>query len=167
QKIVIVAHSLGALIGTWICQLLADRIQYFFNIEGNLTLADGYFSSKPLGFDTAEAFANAFRKDIAEKADTAEIYHRYFSSLKVASPEGMRNWSFSSQKFIRDNQCGLEFAALHCHKLYIWGDVDTPLETQSFIKAHQIPNKLYSGIGHWHMIENNHELYGDIYQMLH
>ncbi len=162
QRVNIVAHSLGALIGTWICQTLKDKINYYFNIEGNLTEADSYFSSKPLGFDSAIEFTEAFEKEIFEKAKSEERYKRYYSSLRFANPEGMRNWSLSSQEYVAGNKCGYEFKVLSCKKLYIWGDVDTSADTQAFIKTHEIPNRLYAGVGHWHMVENSEFFYRDI-----
>lgn len=166
DKVNIVAHSLGALIGTWVCRDLGDRINYYFNIKGNLTEADSYFSSKPLKFKSAEAFSDSFKGDVFEMAKKEERYKRYYSSLRFADPEGMRNWSFSSQEHIKNNQCGIEFKELGCNKLYVWGDLDTPEETQRFIEEQEIPNRLYQGVGHWHMIENSKQLYGDIHQIL-
>ncbi|WP_435623579.1 alpha/beta fold hydrolase [Flagellimonas sp.] len=158
----IVAHSLGALIGTWICQNLTERVNYYFNIEGNLTEADSYFSSKPMKFKSAEAFVESFNQEIFEKAKFEERYKRYYSSLRFAEPEGMRNWSLTSQEHIKENKCGVEFKELTCRKVYIWGDVDTPKETQEFIAENEIPNTLYNGVGHWHMVENSKQLYNDI-----
>lgn len=63
-KVNIVAHSIGALIGTWGCQQLASKINYYINIEGNLTEADSYFSSKPLQYTTAEEFIQSFEKEV-------------------------------------------------------------------------------------------------------
>lgn len=166
QRVNIVAHSLGALIGTWVCQNLTGRINCYFNIEGNLTEADSYFSSKPLQFTTAQEFVESFQEEIFELATAEERYKRYYSSLRLARPEGMRNWSLSSQEHIKEDKCGFEFNNLPCKKIYLWGDQDTPLETQAFIRRHNIPNKLYQGIGHWHMVENSKELYNDMYQMI-
>lgn len=166
QKINIVAHSISALIGTWICQTLEDKVNYYFNIEGNLTEADSYFSSKPLQFETSQEFAQSFEREIFEMAKKEERYRRYYSSLRFANPEAMMNWGLTSQEYIKENKCGYEFNKLTCKKLYIWGDVDTPKETQVFIKKLEIPNKLYSGIGHWHMIENVANLYKDINEVL-
>ncbi|MEM6379801.1 MAG: alpha/beta fold hydrolase, partial [Bacteroidota bacterium] len=162
HKVNIVAHSLGALIGTWVCQSLEDKINYYFSLEGNLTEADSYFSSKPLKFNSANAFVESFNEEIFEIAKLEERYSLYYSSLRFAEPEGMRNWGFTSQEHIKANKCGLEFKALTCKKLYIWGDVDTPKATQNFIAKNGIPNKLYKGVGHWHMIENAVQLYKDI-----
>ncbi|MEM7105706.1 MAG: alpha/beta fold hydrolase [Bacteroidota bacterium] len=166
RKVNIVAHSLGALIGTWICQSLKDNINFFFNIEGNLTEADSYFSSKPLQFDSAEKFSESFHEEIFEIAKLEERYKRYYSSLRFAKPEAMMNWSRTSMEHIKDDKCGHEFNKLDCKKLYIWGDVDTPKETQTFIKKHKIPNRLYTNIGHWHMVENSVILYKDLHEKL-
>ena len=162
KSVSIVAHSLGALIGTWICQNLKDKINYYFNIEGNLTEADSYFSSKPLKFDSVQEFIDSFYKEVFEKAKSEERYKRYYSSLRFADPEGMRNWSLTSQEHVKGNKCGKEFKELTCNKVYIWGDTDTPKDTQDFIQEYKIPNHLYKGVGHWHMVENFAQLYGDI-----
>ncbi len=166
SKVNIVAHSLGGLIGTWVCQQLNNQINYYFNIEGNLTEADSYFSSKPLQYKTASDFATSFEKEIFEHAKEKETYKRYYSSLRFAEPQGMRNWGFSSQEHIKNNKCGLEFKKLTCKKIYIWGDIDTPKETQKFIKEHDIPNRFYAGVGHWHMIENPESLYNEINEII-
>jgi len=162
EKVNIVAHSIGALIGTWICQYLDDKINYYFNIEGNLTEADSYFSSLPLKYKNAEEFTKAFEKEIFKNAKKQERYKRYYSSLRFAEPDGMRNWALTSQEHIKNNKCGFEFIKLNCHKIYIWGDIDTPKETQEFIKEQNLPNRLYKGVGHWHMVENSENLYNDI-----
>lgn len=166
EKVNIVAHSLGSLIGTWVCQNLQDKINYYFNIEGNLTEADSYFSSKPLKFETAIEFAESFKSEIFEIAKSNESYKRYYSSLRFANPEGMRNWSLTSQEYIEGNKCGIEFKKLTCNKVYIWGDIDTPIETQKFIEENGIQNSFYKGIGHWHMIENSDKLYFDILERI-
>lgn len=161
-KVNIVAHSIGALIGTWVCQQQSEKINFFFNIEGNLTEADSYFSSKPLSFKTAKDFIKSFEGEIFEYAIKEERYRRYYSSLRFAMPQGMRNWGITSQEYIKNNKCGFEFNNLNCNKIYIWGDLDTPKETQDFLKEQNIPNRLYRGIGHWHMVENSENLYHDI-----
>ncbi|HAA13891.1 MAG TPA: hypothetical protein DCE41_20250 [Cytophagales bacterium] len=39
-------------------------------------------------------------------------------------------------------------------------------ETQNFLLEHEIPNRLYPGVGHWHMVENAPPLYGDFLEIL-
>jgi len=166
RPVVIVAHSIGALIGTWVCQLLGNQVQYYFNVEGNLTEADSYFSSKPLQYNTPEAFFESFSQEVFTKAINEERYRRYYASLKWVVPQAMLDWASSSQPFVRGNLCGEEFKALSCPKVYIWGEQDTPAETQEFIKQHQIPQRHFAGVGHWHMHENAEDFYGYIQYVL-
>jgi len=166
EKVNIVAHSISSLIGTWICNSLKEKINYYFNVEGNLTEADSYFSNKPLQFSSAIAFKDSFQDEVFNMAIKEDIYKKYFCSLNFADPNGMMNWSKSSAEYIHNNRCGFEFEQLTCNKLYIWGDVDTPKQTVDFIETNNIPNKLYPGVGHWHMHENSIVFYSDIYQML-
>lgn len=166
QKVNLVAHSLGALIGTWVSQALKEKVNFYFNIEGNLTEADSYFSSQPLGFDTAEEFSKSFNEKIFEIAKNEERYKRYYSSLRFADPEAMRNWSLTSQEHIEEHKCGFEFKELTCKKEYIWGDINTPKETQNFIDENHVPNQLFQGVGHWHMVENSEQLYSYITEKL-
>ena len=152
--VIIIAHSIGGLVGTWLCQLLENKVKYYFNIEGNLTEADSYFSSKPLSYDTSEAFAIDFAHEIFNQAITEERFKRYYASVLWATPQAMHNWATSSQPFVKNNLCGQEFKQLDCPKVYIWGDKDTPQETQQFIRQNHLSNEYFEGIGHWHMHEN-------------
>jgi len=165
-RVYIVAHSIGGLIGTWLCQQLGHNVGYYFNIEGNLTPPDSYFSSKPLQYDSPAAFFAAFEAEIFDLGKRQDRFKRYYSSLRYAQAQGMYNWAESSQPFVKDGLCGREFQALGCPKVYIWGDVDTPAETQAFIKHQQLPNRMYPGVGHWHMHENAAVLYPDIYELI-
>ena len=83
KQVNIVAHSLGALIGTWICQKLDKRINYYFSIEGNLTEADSYFSSKPLDFQTADEFALSFQDEIFEIAKSEERFKKILQQPEI------------------------------------------------------------------------------------
>ncbi|MEO0895291.1 MAG: alpha/beta fold hydrolase [Bacteroidota bacterium] len=162
RNINLVAHSIGGLIGTWICQQLEDRINHYVNVEGNLTEADSYFSNKPLKYANGQEFLEAFEQEIFKKAQAEERYRRYYASLRFAQIEGMVAWAESSQEHIKNNRCGHEFIQLKCPKTYLWGDLDTPLDTQTFIREHKLPHKRYPGIGHWHMVENPTRFYDDI-----
>lgn len=166
SRIILVAHSIGALIATQLAQELGDRVLLYCNIEGNLTEADSYFSSKPQQYEQPQDFARDFEEEVFQKAQTEERYRRYYASLRLADPGTMRAWSFSSLPFVQKNACGYAFKALSCPKLYIWGDVDTPQMTQTFLKEQHIAHRQYPGIGHWHMLENADSFYPDLLSIL-
>lgn len=151
--VAIVAHSIGGLIGTLICQQLGNQVMAYISAEGNLTKADSYFSGKVLQYESAEVFYTEFKQEVFAKAQDSEAYRRYYSSLNFAQPEALAGWGVSSQHLIKDNACGNAFVALSCPKVYAWGQQGTPQETQQFIAQANVPNHQFANAGHWHMVE--------------
>ena len=158
NKIYLAAHSIAGLIGTWICQHFQDKIGGYASIEGNLTEPDSYYSSLPIDYDKEEFFKK-FTSSVYEKARSRVDFRRYLGSIYFADVDAMMAWGQSVKDFVQGDRPGMEFLALDCPKLYIWGDKDTPLATQKFIREHGVPNVYLEGIGHWPMIEVPGRLY--------
>jgi len=153
RPILLVGHSLGSVIATWVARELGETVKAVFSIEGNLTCSDGYFSALAAEFEDATTFYRHFLDLIYKRAARSEAYQRYFASLRFASPEAMMAWGRSSAQLGENGTHGTDFASLKCEKLYYWGTESTPEETQRFIETHGIPNRRYTGDTHWPMVE--------------
>jgi pimeloyl-ACP methyl ester carboxylesterase len=153
RPILLVGHSLGSVIATWVAKELGETVKGVFSIEGNLTRSDGYFSALASEFEDATAFYRHFLDLIYKRAARSEAYQRYFASLRFASPEAMMAWGRSSAQLGETGTHGSDFVSLKCAKLYYWGMESTPEETQRFIETHNIPNRQYTGDTHWPMVE--------------
>ena len=153
RPVLLVGHSLGSVIATWVARELGETVKGVFSIEGNLTPSDGYFSAQATEFEDATAFYRHFLDLIYERAAKNEAYQRYFASLRFASPEAMIAWGRSSARLGETGTYGDDFASLNCAKLYYWGTESTPEETKRFIETHGIPNLQYTGDVHWPMVE--------------
>ena len=116
--IAIVAHSMGGLIGTWLCQQFGDQVACYVNLEGNLTEADSYFSGKSQQYEIPEMFFTDFKQEVFEIADTSESYRRYYSSLSFSQPQALANWGSSSLLHVKNNACGKEFKGCSCAMMY-------------------------------------------------
>lgn len=162
NKIFIVAHSLGSIIGTWICQELKSQAVGFFNIEGNLTREDAYFSGMARDYEDADKFHKNLLSHIYEKARNTPALQRYFASICFAQPVALLGWGKSAATHSETRKSGREFASLDCAKLYYWGIESTPEATQNFIKTKSIPNKCFGKGSHWPMVEHPEQCYGDI-----
>lgn len=166
QNIGIVAHSLGGLIGTWLCQRFGKQVIGFVNIEGNLTQADCFFSGKTKNFETSEAFYKFFTKEILKlisKNPGNETLERYYASVRFAHPEVLFTWGKSGVEATDVTKGGEEFLSLRCNKIYLWGDQSTPEETRNFIEAKKLPNKCFQGSGHAPMIDAADKCYQVIF----
>jgi pimeloyl-ACP methyl ester carboxylesterase len=153
RPVLLVGHSLGSVIATWVARELGETVKAVFSIEGNLTCSDGYFSALAAEFEEANAFYRYFLDMIYERAAKSEAYQRYFASVRFASPQAMMAWGRSSAQLGETGTHGIDFDSLKCAKLYYWGTESTPEETQRFIKKHDIPNRQYTGDVHWPMVE--------------
>ena len=159
RPVLVVGHSLGSVIATWVAHELSETVKAVFSIEGNLTRSDGYFSALAAEFEEANAFYRYFLDLIYERAAKSEAYQRYLASLRFASPKAIMAWGRSSAQLGKTGTHGSDFAALKCAKLYYWGTQSTSEETQRFIETHGIPNRQYTGDVHWPMIETTDACY--------
>lgn len=77
RPIVVVAHSLGGVIGTWLCERFVDKVVTYINVEGNLTEADAYFCGLANDFDSASEFQRAYDKKVfAMLGDSEAVIRR-------------------------------------------------------------------------------------------
>jgi len=153
RPVLLVGHSLGSVIATWVARELGEIVKGVFSIEGNLTRSDGYFSALAEKFERADEFYRYFLDLIYERTADSEAYQRYYASVRFASPQAMMAWGRSSAQLGEAGTHGSDFVSLECAKLYYWGTESTPEEIRKFIAVHDIPNRQYTGDVHWPMVE--------------
>ncbi len=160
RPLAIVAHSLGGILGTWLCQTLGKRIKTYINVEGNLTEADAYFTGLAGEYDSAAGFYAAYKSKVfALLAAGGDALHRYYASVLLADPEALWVLGKSCVQATGEKKSGAEFVRLDCPKRYYWGDVSTPPQNREFIARMNLPYKLFPGCGHSPMIDNPGDFY--------
>ena len=162
ETVLLVGHSLGSVIAARVAGKLGETVKGVFSIEGNLTRSDGYFSAQAADFQQADAFHRYFLDLIYKLAENSEAYQRYFASVRFAIPEAMMAWGRSSARLGESGTHGFDFVSLKCQKIYYWSMESTPEETREFIVKYDIPNRQYTGGGHWPMVETPDKCYSAI-----
>lgn len=157
----LVAHSVSGLIGTQLCKHYGERMSGYVSVEGNLLEADSYYSSLPIS-NSKDAFFKKYTDSVFAKSSSRLDFRRYLSSIYFADEDSLYTWGKSTEKYIAGNTAASAFMNLRCEKRYVWGDKDTPLETQEFIKNSDIPNIYLEGVGHWPMIEVPDKFYNEL-----
>ena len=150
RPIVIMAHSMAGILGTWLCEELQNQVVYYINIEGNLDHVDCFFSGKANDYDDPNVFYHNFCQDLAKVRNNVSL-ERYYASVLLADPLAMYRMGRSS--YLATAEAGAEFAALQTPKIYLWGDSSVSPSTQEFIRQHDLPNHRFENCGHWPMIE--------------
>jgi len=164
KDIVILAHSLGGILGTWICKTLNKQIKAFINIEGNLTLADTFITAIAAKAQSPAQFLEYMEKNIFKKSKGDRILEHYRKSISSADPDALIEWGKSGLETTKN--ASREFKDLKCRKIYIWGDKSAPMDTRNYLKENSIPEKLFPGCGHCPMIEKASVFYSFVEEFI-
>ena len=164
NNLFIIAHSVSGILGTMVSKYFKEKVKLYISIEGNLTTKDSYYSSLPIHHDK-EAFYKIYTESVIEKAKDRDDFRRYLASIQFASVDSLYEWGKSTKDYIKDDLAGREYMELECPTIYLWGDKDTPKETQEFILNNGIRNVFFKGVGHWPMIEIHEQFYHLIYEL--
>ncbi len=152
----LVAHSIASAMAIELVELLgpqADQVVGVFSIEGNLTVHDAMFTGRANSFETPEAFKASFLDEIWEMGRTMPALRHYFATAHMADPRAMWHLGRDTTKISRDNRLAERFQALKPPALYYWSEQSTPGETQAWIRGADISHQVYTGAGHWPMID--------------
>jgi pimeloyl-ACP methyl ester carboxylesterase len=153
NKIILIGHSFGGVIATLLCERLEGLIQGIISVEGNLTQADSYFSGWAGQYDDGVKFKQDFTKLLFDKAKTRPEFELYFASAIIADPKAFIVLGKASRLLTKNEDAGNRYIDLKIPKLYLWGDVDTPLVTQQFIDKNDLIHYCLKDKTHWMMKE--------------
>jgi len=94
RPIVLLGHSLGGIIGTWLAAKL-ERVIAYLSIEGNLTRSDTFFSGLAAKAAVPQEFHSYFAGEIYKKMAANLPLQRYYASLRLADPRALLEWGKS------------------------------------------------------------------------
>ena len=153
QPVGLIGHSLGASIAALATGALNGQVAGIFAIEGNLTAAGGYFTGRAAKAKDAAGFKRSFLSDVGLRASRDVALRRYLASVALADDETF--WLLGRDATARAENDGLGklYRKLACPTLYYWGRRTTVKEDQEYLRASDLPNRVYSKAGHWPMID--------------
>jgi pimeloyl-ACP methyl ester carboxylesterase len=161
RAVVLVAHSMAAMIATIVARELRAPPILVISVEGNLTPADAYLSGQAAGFDDAHAFFSSFQSKILEMAKCDEALRRFSCSVEFADPKTL--WTLGRSVLDCANP-GVDFLSLSCPCIYYWDPESTTADTRSFLARHNVRQRRTIGAGHWPMINTPEQFYAAVEQ---
>jgi pimeloyl-ACP methyl ester carboxylesterase len=87
EKVILVGHSMGGLVGLLLAEKYPERIKAFINIEGNLAGSDCFFSRKVAGIE----------RDVFIKT----TFQKYIHRVKINKNKGLQEHAKILQKYAR------------------------------------------------------------------
>lgn len=161
RRIVLVGHSVGAIIATRMALMRDFSPGLVISVEGNLTRADAYFSGQAANFDEPEAFYAWLRSKIREKEADGEVFRRYSCSLELADPRTL--WTLGRSVIGYPNP-GQDFLGLTCPSIYYWDPASTTDAAKQFLDGNGVRQRKLEGLGHWPMITSPSQFYAAVEQ---
>ncbi len=175
EAIHLIGHSMGGDIGTVVCERRPHAVRTFVNVEGNLTPADGFITSRAMEAEKNGRFEEWLRGEfchetIAGWAIDSPSAVRYLASIQMCRPEAFLN---SARQVCELNESapdgngsviGQQFMNLSLRKTFCWGSIGE--DSKSFLRKNSIPNKEFPGTSHWVMIDAADNFYGYVAEFL-
>jgi pimeloyl-ACP methyl ester carboxylesterase len=176
QRIVIVGHSLGGMLGTlWLSEREHRHILGLINIEGNLHPEDASYSRlasaayRDLACDT-HRWLHWYRQVLLEERVLREHGHslacrRYYASLQFTQPDAFlaNSQEILERTAVSETHPEPAMARLYRNimlpKIYLWGSESISKQTQQYLAHHELAHHAFQGAGHWPMIDQPAECY--------
>jgi len=153
QPVGLIGHSIAGSMAVEIATRLGNRVCGVFSIEGNLTADDAMFTGKASDFDDPDTFKMSFLDDVWKMSQSSEALRHYYAGARMADSETMWHLGRDAKRISEENRLGEAFRGLQQPSNYYWSTVSTPQKTRQWIEQSGIPNEIYTGAGHWPMVE--------------
>ncbi len=163
ERVHIVGHSMGGVVGLHAAELLGPRAGVLLSLEGNLGIDDCGFSGKiaSLPLDDFERHGfSVFRgmlRNFLEK-DPSPGLERYARDLDRADPAALHRCARSLVRESSEGRLRERFLGLPLHKAYFGGEKSLPPRNRAFLARHGIPCHVVEGSGHF-MMEDRPDLF--------
>jgi pimeloyl-ACP methyl ester carboxylesterase len=149
EPVVLVGHSLGAVIAVRAAHLLGSSCSALVSLEGNMTTSDDYFSSRSAGFDDPAIFQRDFAETVDKMVHTGQAPLSYADAVRQADARSMWLHGRDASASGVNDAFGAEYRALAVPSLYVWAAGSTPPATQDYLRDHSVPNHRLDIEHHW------------------
>lgn len=158
-SVILIGHSLGGLLATKTALQMKEKISGLINVEGNLTKSDTFYSGKAAKANDPVLWKKEFAEQIYEAGLKQESIRRYYTSLKMVSPNSLQAWGKSGVVETGEELGGENFLKLSCPTLYIFGTKSISEPSRNFIMKNKIRFLEFPSSGHWPMLDETSRFY--------
>jgi pimeloyl-ACP methyl ester carboxylesterase len=178
--LLVVGHSLGGLIATYLVRAIEQeelkqsaekthepvRLVGLVNVEGNLTGADAFISSRSVKADQRGHFDEWYEAFVRTSyeglwAEANQHLKHYPDSLRMADPQAflrdcqeMVDLKTRTDDDSGENEAGGEYLKIRAPKLYVYGTDSIPQITLDFLERNKLATHSFEGAGHWTMLDD-------------
>lgn len=154
---ILIGHSMGGVVATFLAELLDRRVAGFVNIEGNISAPDCTYSARIASCDPAQFATTGFPRLCEEVAHAGaddlalELYAR---SLRLADPGQLHLHATELVTMSAAETLAARMGALKMAKIYILGSPDgSGARTRALLDRAGVAWSAIPAAGHWPFID--------------
>jgi len=156
DRVHLVGHSMGGVIGLFAAEILGPRAGIFINVEGNLGAEDCQFSGKMASLSRQDFERHgiaAFRRmlEMLLEKEPSPGLKRYAGDLERVDPGALHRCACSLVKESREGSLARRFLELPASKVYVAGERSVNPAHRLLVQKHGIPCHVVPGSGHFVM----------------
>jgi pimeloyl-ACP methyl ester carboxylesterase len=163
KPVVLVGHSLGALVAIEAAERLGSQVGLLVNVEGNLTDGDTYLSGLTSQYSPGDFYA-ALTGHVAAFSGDREALLRYRTSLRLADTETLWHFGKSGVEATGTARGAESFLGLTCRRSYYWGGESLSPKSLDLLRnwPATIGKREFPDAGHWLMITRTRQFYATL-----
>ena len=155
--VVILGHSMGAVISLMLCERHPELVQAFINVEGNVSLDDCVFSSKVAGYSLEDFIAHGL-ETIRDAVYRGGLEYRalrtFYPSLMMCDPRVHHLNGTELVELSQTEELAGRLHGLQVPNVYILGDPrGTGEHSRALLTAAGVQWRAVCDAGHWTFID--------------
>lgn len=157
QPVVVIGHSMGGVIGQFLCEQHPESVAGFVNVEGNQSLGDCGFSSRANALSHEEFISSGFDKlcqQLFKEALAEPALRTYYPSVRLCDPSAFHLNSTELVQLSNEEKLARRMAALDLGTHYVYGSPDGAAErSQALIREVGVSSSAIEPAGHWPFLD--------------
>ncbi|MBN1297738.1 alpha/beta hydrolase [bacterium] len=157
DRIILIGHSMGGVLGQYLCEERPHIFLGIINIEGNISPGDCTFSGQAITYTQEEFEVHGFdwlRKGVYLSGARRKALQGYYASLRFASPQQFWRHSNDLVNLSKDGTLARSFTGLQQRKRFIAGAPDGLCGTSlELLKKENTPLSIIRPAGHWPFLD--------------
>lgn len=155
--VILLGHSMGGVIGQFLCEKYPEIVRAFINVEGNISLGDCSFSSQVARYPEGEFLADGFDSllnSIYLGGATDPVLRGYFASMRFCNPRILYLNSVELVQNSTGETLAQRMGKLEIPCIYLLGNPrGTGAHSQALLEAAGVTYQKIDDAGHWPFLD--------------
>jgi len=164
RPVVVVGHSMGGVIGTFLAERFPERVRMFIDVEGNISESDCTTSGQVADRSRDDFLRTGFEallQVVWREGKDDPAFRLYYPSLRICDPRCLYLNSVELVDLSGEEMLAIRLSSLKMAHLYVYGAAGgTGERSQELLERAGVRSIGVSEAGHWPFLDRPDEFIG-------